>query len=85
MEGSTPDWADTEDYATLEEVFASRTFGQALPEVAAGAVPVTAATLAPPTGLMRNRTVASFAAVAAALSVVAAVVTMGSGPRVARC
>ena len=28
MEGSTPDWADTEDYATLEEVFASRTFGQ---------------------------------------------------------
>ena len=21
MEGSTPDWAETEDYATLEEVF----------------------------------------------------------------
>ena len=43
MEGSTPDWAETEDYATLEEVFSSRTFGQPLPEVAAAAVPVTAA------------------------------------------
>ena len=38
MEGSTPDWADTEDYATLEEVFAARSFGQPLPEVAAAAV-----------------------------------------------
>ena len=63
MEGSTPDWADTEDYATLEEVFAARTFGQPLPEVAAAAVPVTAAAVAPPTGLTRNRTIASFAAV----------------------
>ena len=32
MGGSTPDWAETEDYATLEEVFASRTFGRPLPE-----------------------------------------------------
>ena len=26
MEGSTPDWAETEDYATLEEVFSARYF-----------------------------------------------------------
>ena len=79
MEGSTPDWA-AEDYATLEEVFGSRTFGQPLPEVTAPAVPVTAATVAWPSGLSRNRVVASLAGVAAALSVVAAVVTMGTGP-----
>ena len=78
MEGSTPDWAEAEDYATLEEVFNSRTFGQALPEVAAVAVPVAAAT-AVPTGLARNRTIATFAVAAAALSVVAAVVTVGTG------
>ena len=78
MEGSTPDWAEAEDYATLEEVFNSRTFGRALPEVAAVAGTVAAAT-AFPTGLARNRTIATFAVAAAALSVVAAVVTVGSG------
>ena len=32
MGGSKPDWAGSDDYATLEEVFKSRTFGHALPK-----------------------------------------------------
>ena len=56
MGGSTPDWADPDDYADLEEVFTSRAFGRPLPETAA-AIPVTSVVAFPKPDLDHNRAI----------------------------
>ena len=67
MEGSTPDWADVNDYATLEEVFKSPDFGHPVPAEAAAAGVVTAAAAGVTgTHLVRNRAIASASVLAAA-------------------
>ncbi len=78
MGGSTPDRAGADDYATLEEVFASRAFGTTLLEVPARAVVPEALPPAKPY-FVRNRFVASASVAAAALSIVAGL-NLGSGP-----
>ncbi len=78
MEGSRPNWATTEDYATLEEVFTSGTFGKYVPDAPVVAAPV-AAVVATGPNPDRNRVIGTFAAAAAVLSVVAAL-TFGTGP-----
>ncbi len=78
MGGSTPEQGGANDYATLEEVFASRAFGHALPEVPARDVQPEALTAAKPY-FVRNRFVAAAATAAAALSIVAGL-NLGSGP-----
>ena len=78
MGGSKPEWADANDHATLEEVFASRSFGHPLPKAPRRAgVPqqISASKLY----FARNRFIASGAVAAAALSVVAGL-SIGSGP-----
>ena len=70
MGGSKPEWADASDHATLEEVFTSRSFGKPLPESPPSTVlpaPIAVSKLY----FGRNRFIASGAAAAAALSVVA--------------
>ena len=69
MRGSQPDWADSDDHATLEEVFTSRSFGHPLPEAPAPAVVPKVGTAMP--HFVHNPFIASAAAAAAALSVVA--------------
>ena len=78
MGGSKPEWADSDDHATLEEVFASRTFGHPRPDPSAltEGLPAVAS---PRLYFVRNRFIASASAAAAALSVVAGV-TFGPGP-----
>src|SRR5208282_3062995 len=80
MEGSTPERADAEDYATLEEVFTSRTFGQALPEASAAAVSATVATSTAKPIFTSNPAIAAFAAVAAAVLVVTGLTGLTVGP-----
>ncbi len=78
MGGSKPEWATASDHATLEEVFTSRSFGHPLPKEPPAAVapePI----VAPRLFFVRNRLVASGAAAAAALSVVAGL-SIGAGP-----
>ncbi len=79
MRGSKPERAAADDVATLEEVFTSRAFGHPLPEAPRPAVPT--AVVGPRLFFVRNRLVASGAAVAAALSVVGGV-SIGPGPLV---
>src|SRR6185437_752720 len=83
MGGSTPDWAGSEEDATLEEVFTSRTFGRPLPKGPRLARPAVTAGIAAaatrPGFLPRSPVAASIASAAAAFSVVA-VLTVGSGP-----
>src|SRR5271156_5654663 len=79
MGGSKPEWADASDHATLEEVFTSRSFGQPLPESPPPSSIVPASIAASKLYFGRNRFIASGAAAAAALSVVAGV-SFGAGP-----
>ena len=70
MEGPTPDWANVDDYATLEEVFESPDFGHPLPAAAATAGLGAALASTPGTHLLRNRAIALTSVLAASLSVV---------------
>jgi hypothetical protein len=70
MEGPTPDWANVDDYATLEEVFGSPDFGHPLPAAAATAGLAAALASTPGTHLLRNRAIALTSVLAATLSVV---------------
>ena len=79
MGGSKPEWADASDHATLEEVFTSRSFGQPLPESPPPSAVLPASIAASKLYFGRNRFIASGAAVAAALSIVAGV-SFGAGP-----
>ena len=84
MEGSTPEWARAEDYATLEDVFTSRSFGHPVPEDATEAVPAVAlaaaAAMAPKPYFAGSRIVASIAVAAAAVAGVAGL-TVGTRPK----
>jgi hypothetical protein len=79
MGGSKPDRAGSDDYATLEEVFASRSFGHAPSEVPARAVVPAVVSGASKPYFVRNRFVAAAAVAAAALSIVAGL-SLGAGP-----
>ena len=70
MEGPTPEWANVDDYATLEEVFESPDFGHPLPAAAATAGLAAALASTPGTHLLRNRAIALTSVLAATLSVV---------------
>ena len=70
MDGPTPDWANVDDYATLEEVFESPDFGNPRPAAAAAAGLAAALAATPGTHLLRNRAIASASVLAASLSVV---------------
>jgi hypothetical protein len=70
MEGPTPDWANVDDYATLEQVFESPDFGHPLPAAAATAGLAAALATTPGTHLLRNRAIALTSVLAASLSVV---------------
>ena len=76
------DWADVEDYRTLEDVFTSRDFGHPLANVgaAAGAVRTVGRKASP----LRpyDRVVAATSAIAAALLlIVAGLVVVSDGPQ----
>src|SRR6202050_5671639 len=70
MEGPTPEWANVDDYATLEEVFESPDFGHPIPAAAATAGLAAALASTPGTHLLRNRAIALTSVLAATLSVV---------------
>ena len=78
MEGSRPERARVGDYATLEDVFASRSLGHASPKVPAAAAVAAKAVAATPSFAGRG-VVASFAVAAAALWAVTGF-NVGKGP-----
>ena len=84
MRGSEPEWADSDDHATLEEVFTSRSFGHPLPEAPAPAVVPEAVGTAVPYFVQQSASSRRAAAAAAALSVVAGL-TIGAVRRVNPC
>ena len=79
MEGPTPERASSEEYATLEDVFTSHTFGHSLSEATVAVAPARATLGERAKILPHSRVAASVAAAAAALSVVAGV-AVGSSP-----
>src|SRR6202050_4226837 len=70
MEGPPPEWANADDYPTLEEVFESPDFGHPIPAAAATAGLAAALASTPGTHLLRNRAIALTSVLAATLSVV---------------
>ncbi len=79
MGGSTPEWGETDDYASLEDVFTSRSFGRPLPEADA-ALPAAIAATSSKVVFTSNRAVAALAAAAAVVLVITGLTGLTGGP-----